>query len=159
MPTSNTATNHNNHPQINPQQAIFSMLWGVWYGTLTRDVLYFGDKINTTIVSPDTVKWIYVFSSPVVFAVAAYFLTNLESAIQDIGSAITKPFLTGLNQFRDLFKRTIVYMFPILGFLLATYLLYQNNDKINPFFILFGAVFPFVWVVFEVVIEIKRSVE
>lgn len=140
-----------NHPgrKLNPLQALFGTIWGVWFGSITKDILT--SEISPLIsVDLSTLKILFIVASLIflggfilcydVFQRYVYSLADHESAA-DVIRCFLRILLIGA---------LIIVIFP--GFLLTTYMIFPKT--INFFLILFGIIQLVVWVALELVMAL-----
>jgi hypothetical protein len=131
---------------INPVQAIFGMLWGVWYGGITRDVLS-STSISFTLLPLGVVKFLYVFSSPILLGLIVYLIISVQTAVYRFPTVWDKSFREGWHQTLDLGKKSFLFLIPLWGFLTTTYVVFQ--DQLDSYLVIFGAWHPIIWLSLE----------
>jgi len=137
-------------PKItNPPQALFGMLWGVWFGAMTRDVLT-SNSISTSwgIFSlVPVVKIIYIFAALIVLATVVALIIKAQDAIYEYREVWKKSFSDGILQTLDLLKKGGLPLIPLYGFLYTVNRVF--NDATDPYLLAFGAMVPTVWLSLE----------
>ena len=132
--------------RINPAQAVFGMLWSVWYGKVTADILS-ATSVALPSLPVELVQILYILSSPIWLAVLVSMLLRAQRTTSAYPDVRNKDFVTGLKQTRDLASHILSPMLLLWGFLATTYFLFPGN--LDPLLVLFGAWHPLIWVVFE----------
>jgi hypothetical protein len=122
------------------------MLWGVWYGGLTRDVLA-SQSVTLSGLPPVVAKVLYILTSLLWLAFIVYLLFLALQRTVELPSAWGKTFPEGLAQLRDLAWKLAVLLVGLWGFLAVTYWLFQSD--IDFLLVLFGALQLPVWLGLE----------
>ena len=142
--------------KTNPVQALFGMLWGVWFSTLTRDIIISPVPLGGDVKAFHTIKIIYVVISPIYLAVFVYLLITAQKAMYKYDKVLSKntTFVDGLKETGYLLLKIVICFGSLWGFLFTTYSVF--NSSVDFLFILFGCWQPFIWLVLELIIYLRE---
>lgn len=135
---------------LNPSQALFGTLLGVWYGGMTKDVLT-STVINPSIAFPVwSVKALYIIVSFLFLCFFVNYMVEFQNNAYSFPDRFNGDFTfkDAWTHFGRLIKVLIIISIMISGFLLTTYFTFIG--RVDFFVILFGAFQPPIWILLEV---------
>lgn len=140
---------------VKPAQAVFGILWALWYSNITLSIINARHLARPLFVlgfplSLQIVKAFYIVTSLVCLVIA---LDQLSLLLDDARALARKlpetAFYEGVRPFRELGARSIVLLIAIACYLAYTYWLFR--DSINAWLPVFGVAQLAIWILWALV--------